>query len=71
MDRQLSPVTTPSENEKLLLLSGALILSAGITRFNKPKRVNAALPAGVKTVVLLSGRVQIRCLLYTSDAADE
>ncbi|MGM4966771.1 helix-turn-helix domain-containing protein [Tardiphaga sp. 1201_B9_N1_1] len=60
MDRQLSPVTTPSENEKLLLLSGALILSAGITRFNKPKRVNAALPAGVKTVVLLSGRVQIR-----------
>jgi AraC family transcriptional activator of pyochelin receptor len=60
VDRQLSPVTTPSENEKLLLLSGALILSAGITRFNKPKRVNAALPAGVKTVVLLSGRVQIR-----------
>ncbi|MGM5032850.1 helix-turn-helix domain-containing protein [Tardiphaga sp. 803_E3_N1_3] len=60
MDRQLSPVTTPSENEKLLLLSGALILSAGITRFNKPKRVNAALPAGVKTVVPLSGRVQIR-----------
>lgn len=60
MDRQLSPVTTPSENEKLLLLSGALILSAGITRFDKPKRVNATLPAGVKTVVLLSGRVQIR-----------
>jgi AraC family transcriptional activator of pyochelin receptor len=50
----------PSENEKLLLLSGALILSAGITRFDKPKRVKATLTAGVKTVVLLSGRVQIR-----------
>jgi AraC family transcriptional activator of pyochelin receptor len=60
VDRQLSPVTTPSENEKLLLLSGALILSTGITRFDTPKRVNATLPAGVKTVVLLSGRVQIR-----------
>lgn len=49
----------PSDSEKLMLLSGAMIVSAGITRFDAPKRVNANLPAGVKTVVLLSGRVQI------------
>jgi AraC family transcriptional activator of pyochelin receptor len=49
-----------SENEKLLLLSGAMIVSAGINRFEKPMRVNTALAAGLKTVVLLSGRLQIR-----------
>ncbi|MGY3621451.1 helix-turn-helix transcriptional regulator [Bradyrhizobium sp. USDA 10063] len=47
------------ENERLLMLSGAMVLSAGINRFDEPKRVNAALPAGIKTVVLLSGRLQI------------
>lgn len=36
-----------------------MILSAGINRFESPKRVNANLTAGVKTVVLLSGRLQI------------
>jgi AraC family transcriptional activator of pyochelin receptor len=41
------------------MLSGAMVLSAGINRFDAPKRVNAALPAGIKTVVLLSGRLQI------------
>jgi AraC family transcriptional regulator, transcriptional activator of the genes for pyochelin and ferripyochelin receptors len=48
------------ENEKFPLFAGAMILSAGNTRFDKPKRVNAELPPGVKTVVLLSGRLRIR-----------
>lgn len=46
-------------NERLLMMSGGFILSAGINRFDQPKRVNTALPAGIKTVVLLSGRLQI------------
>lgn len=41
------------------MLSGAMILSAGVNCFDEPKRVNVALGAGVKTVVLLSGRLQI------------
>lgn len=46
-------------NERLQMLAGAMILSTGISRFEQPKRVNAALTAGIKTVVLLSGRLQI------------
>lgn len=46
-------------NERLQMLAGAMILSAGINRFDQPRRVNAALTAGIKTVVLLSGRLQI------------
>ncbi len=46
-------------NERLQMLAGAMILSAGINRFDQPRRVNSALPAGIKTVVLLSGRLQI------------
>lgn len=34
-------------------------MSAGARSFDKPKRVNATLPSGVKIVVLLSGRFQI------------
>jgi AraC family transcriptional activator of pyochelin receptor len=60
VDQQVSSVRAPTDSEKLLLLSGAMIVSSGITRFDAPKRVNARLPAGVKTVVLLSGRVQIQ-----------
>jgi AraC family transcriptional activator of pyochelin receptor len=41
------------------MLSGAIIVATGINRFDNPKRVNAALPPGVKTVVLLSGRLRI------------
>ncbi|PIT01963.1 hypothetical protein TSA1_15170 [Bradyrhizobium nitroreducens] len=46
-------------NERLIMMSGGFVLSAGINRFDQPKRVNTALPAGIKTVVLLSGRLQI------------
>ena len=43
--------------EKLILLSGALIVSAGVRSFDEPMRVNAMLPSGVKVVTLLSGRL--------------
>ncbi|TFV78662.1 AraC family transcriptional regulator [Bradyrhizobium frederickii] len=48
-----------SAQERFFMLSGAMILSAGVNRFDEPKRVNVALRAGIKTVVLLSGRLQI------------
>lgn len=48
------------ENEKFALMSGAMIVSAGINRFDKPKHVKAELIPGVKAVVILSGRMQIR-----------
>ena len=57
---KLSRSPAAGDNEKLLLLSGAMIVSAGINRFDRPMRVNTALAAGVKTVVLLSGRLRIR-----------
>lgn len=60
VDLHVTPPSMQSENEKLLLMAGALVVSAGITRFDAPKRVNAMLAAGVKTVVLLSGRLQIQ-----------
>jgi AraC family transcriptional activator of pyochelin receptor len=47
-------------NERLIMMSGGFVLAVGINRFDQPKRVNTALPAGIKTVVLLSGRLQIR-----------
>ncbi len=47
-------------SERLTLLNGALIVSAGVNRFDAPVRVDAALEPGVKVVVLLSGRMQIR-----------
>jgi len=46
--------------ERLELISGGLILSAGINRFDAPMRVRSDLTAGLKVVVLLSGRLQIR-----------
>ncbi|HEY0331012.1 MAG TPA: AraC family transcriptional regulator [Rhodopseudomonas sp.] len=48
------------EGERFPLFSGAMVVSAGITQFDQPKRVNAELAAGVKTVMLLSGRLRIR-----------
>lgn len=53
----LAPRQDPAE--RLDLLAGALVVSSGTRRFDKPKRVNATLPSGVKIVVLLSGRLQI------------
>jgi AraC family transcriptional activator of pyochelin receptor len=56
----LDPISaTPSPGEKLTLLFGALVVSAGVQRFDQPTRVNAALPASVKIVVLPSGRLRI------------
>lgn len=49
----------PVPAERLTLLSGALIVSAGVRSFDKPMRVNAMLSSGVKVVTLLSGRLQI------------
>jgi AraC family transcriptional regulator, transcriptional activator of the genes for pyochelin and ferripyochelin receptors len=46
-------------NERLMMMSGGFVLASGINSFDRPKRVNTALPAGIKTVVLLSGRLQI------------
>jgi AraC family transcriptional activator of pyochelin receptor len=46
-------------SERLILLNGALAVSAGINRFDAPHHVAAALRPGVKVVVLLSGRMQI------------
>lgn len=48
------------ENEKFELMSGAMIVSAGINRFDKPKHVKTELIPGMKAVVILSGRMQIR-----------
>lgn len=48
-----------ASEERLTLLSGALVLSAGVRKFDQPMRVSASLPSGVKIVVLLSGRLQI------------
>ncbi len=47
-------------SERLNLLNGALIVSAGVNSFDTPLHVNAALRPGVKVVVLLSGRMQIK-----------
>lgn len=47
-------------NERLSLLNGALVVSAGVNSFDAPVHVNAALKPGVKVVVLLSGRMQIK-----------
>jgi AraC family transcriptional activator of pyochelin receptor len=51
--------SSSNPSERLTLLSGALVVSAGVQSFDQPKRVNATLPAGVKIVLLLSGRLQI------------
>ena len=59
MTKRPIAVNMERENERFLMLSGAMILSAGVNCFDEPKRVNVALCAGVKTVVLLSGRLQI------------
>lgn len=47
-------------NEKFELMSGGMIVSAGINRFDKPKHVRTELIPGMKAVVILSGRMQIR-----------
>lgn len=47
-------------NERFELMSGGMIVSAGINRFDKPKHVRAELIPGMKAVVILSGRMQIR-----------
>ncbi len=47
-------------SERLSLLNGALIVSAGVNSFDTPVHVNAALKPGVKVVVLLSGRMHIK-----------
>jgi AraC family transcriptional activator of pyochelin receptor len=47
-------------NERFSLFNGALTVSAGTNSFDAPVRVNTALKAGVKVVVLLSGRMQIK-----------
>lgn len=47
-------------NERLSLLNGALVVSAGVNSFDAPVHVNATLKPGVKVVVLLSGRMQIK-----------
>ncbi|MBB5049587.1 AraC family transcriptional activator of pyochelin receptor [Rhodopseudomonas rhenobacensis] len=46
-------------NERVIMMSGGFVMAVGINRFDQPKRVNTALPAGIKTVVLLSGHLQI------------
>ncbi len=55
----MNPITATPSPGKLTLLSGALVVSAGVQRFDQPTRVNAALPSGIKIVVLLSGRLRI------------
>lgn len=62
----LNASVSPQPSEKLSLLSGALVVSAGVRQFDQPTRVNAELPAGVKIVVLLSGRLQISVAEETS-----
>lgn len=55
--------TTPPTaiaNERLVLFSGALTVSAGVNVFDAPRHVNAALLPGLLTVILLSGRLQIK-----------
>jgi len=52
--------TETAANERLVLLSGALTLAAGINKFSSPVRVSGNLSPGLKVVVLLSGRLQIR-----------
>ncbi|MFT3940235.1 helix-turn-helix transcriptional regulator [Rhodopseudomonas sp.] len=52
-------VATNSPAERHTFFEGALVVSSGTRRFDKPKRVNETLPSGVKIVVLLSGRFQI------------
>ncbi len=47
-------------NERLVLISGGLTISAGVNRFDTPMRVRSDLVEGLKVVVLLSGRLQIR-----------
>jgi AraC family transcriptional activator of pyochelin receptor len=47
-------------NERLVLLSGELIVAAGVNRFDAPVRVKSDLRAGLKVVVLLSGRLYLR-----------
>jgi AraC family transcriptional activator of pyochelin receptor len=46
--------------ERLTLLNGALVVSAGVNKFDAPMHVDTALRPGMKVVVLLSGRMQIR-----------
>lgn len=46
--------------ERLTLLNGALVVSAGVNKFETPMHVDAALKPGMKVVVLLSGRMRIR-----------
>lgn len=55
-----TPIARQREGERFPLFSGAMVVSVGITQFDQPKRVNAELVAGVKTVMLLSGRLRIR-----------
>lgn len=47
-------------SERVTLLNGALTVSSGVNRFDAPMRVDAALNPGLKIVVLLSGRMQIK-----------
>lgn len=47
-------------SERVTLLNGALTVSAGVNRFDAPMRVDADLNPGLKIVVLLSGRMQIK-----------
>lgn len=53
-------MTGTEANERLVLISGGLTISAGVTLFDAPKRVQSNLGEGLKVVVLLSGRLQIR-----------
>lgn len=53
-------MNTADTNERLVLISGGLTISAGVNRFDAPMRVRSDLAEGLKVVVLLSGRLKIR-----------